>query len=289
MLMTLLAGASLFLMQGGRDTSFTVPKGTRLELNTHAGEITVRTWNRDAIQVGADHSDRDRFGLEISGGVARIRTISRRMVHMSTDYRLTVPAWMDLELSTVNGDIAVDGSQARVNVTSIEGNVRVRGGKEFVSVHSVEGEVDISQVTGRLEVNAVDGNITITDLTGAIFAEAIDGDIIMERIRSEDVDAATVDGNITYRGTVAANGRYRFGSHDGDIDLEVPEPLDAVLSISTYSGAFQACGYSVVAVTEGERQKRRFRFSLGTGSARIDMESFDGTMTLRKPGCSAGQ
>ena len=32
--------------------------------------------------------------------------------------------------------------------------------------------------------------------------------------------------------------------------------------------------------------RKRFRFTLGTGSARIDMESFDGTMYLRKPGCS---
>ena len=142
----------------------------------------------------------------------------------SLDYRLSVPAWMDLELSTLDGDITVEGSEGRVNATSVEGNIRVRGGREFVSVHSTEGEVDISQVTGRLEVNSIEGDVTITDVDGAILVEAVDGGISMERIKSSDVEANTVDGDISYRGTIVANGRYRFGSHDGDVTLEVARP-----------------------------------------------------------------
>ena len=194
--------------------------------------------------------------------------------------------WMDLELGTVEGDITVEGTQGQVNVTSVEGNVRIRGGKGFVGVHTVEGEIDVSDVSGRLEVNSVDGNLSLTDINGDIYAESVDGDITMERIRSAEVEANTVDGDIYYAGSIVANGRYGLDSHDGDITLEVPEPLSASLSVSTFSGSFEACGYAVTMNSSGEPSKRRFRFTLGTGSARVDLESFDGTIRLSKPGCS---
>src|ERR1700752_1630708 len=36
-----------------------VTKGTRLVLNNNAGEVVVRSWDRDAVKVEATHSDRE--------------------------------------------------------------------------------------------------------------------------------------------------------------------------------------------------------------------------------------
>jgi DUF4097 and DUF4098 domain-containing protein YvlB len=291
MMLTLVVGAAALLapMQLPQDTTVTVPQGTRLELDAHSGSISVRTWNRSAIQVSADlGSDRYRIGVEVEGGVARIRREARRGVShpdLLTDYRLTVPVWMDLELSSVEGDITVDNSQGRLNLSTVEGGVRVRGGRDFVSIHSVEGDVVIDGTRGRLEANSVDGEILISNTEGEIFAETVDGDITMESITSSDVEANTVDGNISYRGRVVGQGRYRLGSHDGDITLEVPE-LNGVVSVSTFEGEFSSCGYPATVTGSGERSnKRRFRFTVGSGGAQVDLESFDGNIYLVKTGC----
>jgi len=289
MMLTLVVGAAALLapMQE-QDTTVTVPQGTRLELDAHSGSIAVRTWNRNAIQVSADvGSDRYRIGVEVEGGVARIRRVARRgMSHpdFATDYRLTVPVWMELELSSIEGDITVDNSEGRLSINSVEGGVSVRGGREFISVHSVEGDVTVEGARGRVEANTVDGGIMISNTDGEIFAETVDGDITMETVSSGDVEANTVDGNISYRGRIVPQGRYRLGSHDGDITLEVPE-LSAVVSVSTFEGEFSSCGYPATMSNSGGSNKKRFRFTVGSGGGRVDLESFDGNIYLIKTGC----
>ena len=288
-MLTLIVGAAALLAPVQQDTTVTVPQGTRLELDAHSGSIAVRTWNRNAIQVSADlGSERYRIGVEVEGGVARIRRVaSRGRSHpdFATDYRLTVPVWMDLELSSIEGDITVDNSQGKLSINSVEGGVSVRGGRDFISVHSVEGDVTVEGARGRLEANTVDGGIMISNTDGEIFAETVDGDITMDAVSSSDVEANTVDGNISYRGRVTPQGRYRLGSHDGDITLEGPE-LSAVVSISTFEGEFSTCGYPATMTRSGESSnKKRFRFTVGSGGGRVDLESFDGNIYLIKTGC----
>jgi hypothetical protein len=288
-MLTLVVGAAALLAPMQQDTTVPVSQGTRLELDAHSGSISVRTWNRNAIQVSADPgSERYRLTVEVAGGVARIGRSSRRGYSHSdddTDYRLTVPVWMDLELSSIEGDITVDNSQGKLSINSVEGGVSVRGGRDFISLHSVEGEVTVDGARGRVEANTVDGGIMISNTDGEIFAETVDGDITMESVSSSDVEANTVDGNVSFRGRVAPDGRYRLGSHDGDITLEVPE-LNAVISVSTFEGEFSSCGYPATVTRSAEQNsKKRFRFTVGNGSGRVDLESFDGNIYLVKTGC----
>lgn len=284
MILAFAVGAVL-LTSPQQDTTVAVSPGTRLQLSAQSGQIVVRTWNRNAIQVSTGLSDDERLVVDVSGGVAEIRQRSRHGYDESVDYRLTVPTWMELELSSVEGDITVEGTQAKLNLTTVEGNVTVRGGREFVSVNAVEGEVNVDGAIARVELNSVDGGITVTHVRGEIMAVSVDGDITMDDIQSTDVDANTVDGNILYRGNIDRAGRYRLDSHDGDITLEAPE-INATLSVSTFEGEFETCGYTVTISGRTERgSKKRFRATIGSGGAQIDLESFDGNIYLVKPGC----
>ncbi len=274
-----LAIAALILAPVQQDTTITVARGTRLEMNNRSGQIVVRTWSRNAVQVSAELSDNDRLQIDQGGGVLRVRNQPWRG-NDNADFRLTVPAWMELDLQTTEGDITVQGSEARVDLRSVEGNVSVQGGRDFVSVHSVEGEITVAGAQARVEVNTVDGGIGLTDVKGDISASAVDGDITLDGISSGEVEATTVDGDILYRGNIATSGRYRFDSHSGDVTLEVADPLNATLSISTFDGDFQSDWPVVLTGTHG--MKKRFSFTIGNGSARIDMQSFDGDMRLRK-------
>lgn len=286
MFVLLAVGAAALLSPIQQDTTVPVSPGTRLELSTRSGQIMVRTWSRNAIQVSADIGSRSHLEVDVGGGVAHISQSSGHGDDDDqTDYRLTVPAWMDLDLSTIeDGDITIEGTQGRVTASSVEGNVTVRGGKDFVSVHTVEGDVTVDGVVGRLEVNSVDGGITLTDIRGDIMAETVDGDITMDHVQSADVEANTVDGNILYRGPIDRQGRYRLGSHDGDITIEA-SVVNAEFSIDTYEGEFIPCGFEVTLGNAGDHAKKRMRFTVGSGGARIDLESFDGNIYLTKPGC----
>jgi hypothetical protein len=85
---------------------------------------------------------------------------------------------------------------------------------------------------------------------------------------------------MVYDGTIRPGGRYRLATHNGDVTIGIPAGTDARVSVSTFQGDFE----SDFPVTLTERRGKRFEFTLGKGSAAIDLESFQGTIRLSRPG-----
>ncbi len=262
------------------DTSFAVRQGQRLELSDFGGDVTIKAWRQNSIRVKASHSSHDRVSVSMDGSTVTISASSRHGP-ATIDYELTVPTWMPLSISgTPSAEVSIEGTEAEVTVETVEGAVHVVGGSGNVSLRSVEGEVSIEGARGHIELNSVDGAITVKDCSGDISAETVDGEITMSGIESSDVDASTVDGSVEYDGTIRDNGRYHFESHDGDVSVSVPERANVTVSVATFSGDFDAC----FPLQLKDKTKHRFTFTLGTGSARLELESFDGDIKLCRPG-----
>ena len=263
------------------DTTFTVKPGTRLELNNFAGSITVRTWTKNAVRVEADHSSRARVEVEQSGPTLGIKIVHWRGIPVTVDYELTVPRWMALELGGVNTDISVENTDGEINVQSVQGEITVTGGTKLVTANSVEGEVRVSHASGKVECNSVNSSVHVEATNGQVLASSVNGEIVLKGIDSDDVEAGTVSGEVTYDGVIKEGGSYRFSSHNGDISIAVPDRANATVSVATYSGEFTSA--FPVRLDETRRGKR-FNFTLGNGSARIELESFQGEIRLRRPG-----
>lgn len=279
MLSLLVAVASLALAQD-TDTTFAVRQGQRLEVSDFGGEVIIKVWRQNSVRVRARHSSRERVLISTDGATVSINGSSRHGPAM-VDYQILAPAWMPLSVSgTPSAAVTIEGTDAEVTVETVEGSVRVVGGRGNISLHSVEGEVSLEGASGHIELNSVDGSIELKESSGDILAETVDGAITLLDIESADVDASTVDGSIEYDGTVKDGGRYRFQSHDGDVTVSVPERANVTVSVATFSGSFD----SSFPVTLKDKTRHRFNFTLGSGSARLELESFDGSIRLRRPG-----
>jgi hypothetical protein len=277
------AGLLLVLAQGWQtDTTVAVERGTRLEISRLGGDVTVETWERNAVRVRGEHGSTEYIEVRTAGGAVTVAARGRRggRGHI-VDYALTVPTWMDLNLTGTYGDITVNGAGARVVAETVEGDVLVTGGRGLVSLKSIEGDIDLEGASGEINLYAVDGAIRARNLDGRVTAETVDGDIVLSSVQSSDVTATTVDGDVEYDGALRDDGRYRFITHDGDLVVSVPERVNATVSVATFSGTFE----SDFPVTLREaRRGRRFSFVLGSGSARVELESFEGTIRLlRRP------
>ena len=110
--------------------------------------------------------------------------------------------------------------------------------------------------------------------------ETVNGDVQLQKVQSDNVEANTVNGDVVYDGTIRPNGRYRLVTHNGDITVTIAEGTSAVVSVSTFQGEFE----SAFPVTLTGRRGKQFDFTLGSGSARIELESFAGTIRLERPG-----
>jgi hypothetical protein len=280
MLVTLVTAAGLALAQQ-TDTTFAVQQGARLKVDNFGGEIVVRTAGEARVRVQAEHSSRTTVGITVGPTLVSIKTQGRRGPPQLVTLRLTVPTWMALNLSGVYTDISLEGIQAAVSAETVEGDVTLRGGSGAVTLQSVEGDVTVTGARGRVDVHTVDGTIRIDDAVADIMAETVDGDILLRAINAASVDASTVDGDIVYDGAIRDDGRYSLATHDGDLTVAIPERTNATVDIQTFGGSIDVS--FPVEVTE-TRRDRRFSVILGRGTARIELQSFDGDIRLVRPG-----
>ncbi|HXG45483.1 MAG TPA: DUF4097 family beta strand repeat-containing protein [Gemmatimonadales bacterium] len=261
------------------DTTLAVGPGSRLELSHFQGEIRVTAWERGALRVRVRGGDEAGLDVTVSGNRVSVR-LRNRYGPPEGDLALQVPADMGLRISGRSGNIAIAGTRADVTVETVEGSISLQGGRGTISLSSVEGSIELADASGRMDIHAVDGDVTGRRLAGDLKVESVDGEVTLREIESANAEVNTVDGDIQYEGPLKAGGRYRLSSHDGDVTLVTPA-LDATVTLSTFSGGFESD--FPVTVTRAELGKR-MTFTQGSGSARVELESFDGDVRIRQAG-----
>ncbi|MDQ3427769.1 MAG: DUF4097 family beta strand repeat-containing protein [Gemmatimonadota bacterium] len=280
MLPVLASGLLAIMALVQTDTTVAVERGQRLQVSAHTGEIVVKTWARNAVRVQAASSDRGRVAVITSATAVRVRTEGRHGP-ASLELHITAPTWMAVDLSGVYTDISVAGAGGAVAVETVQGDVDVEGGVGLVSLRSVQGSVTLRRATGRIEVHSVNEGVEVFGSSGEIEAETVNGDITLNGVAASSLTATTVNGDVEYDGPIRTGGRYSLSSHNGDLTLTVAPETSASVSVSTFNGEFE----SEFPVTLKETGKgKRFSFTIGAGSAQVTLESFQGTISLIRPG-----
>jgi hypothetical protein len=207
--------------QQSRETttvSFSDPSrpGT-LKLNVIVGRVTVRGTNRKDVSIewqprGAPRGGRGRPDPAAAAGLKRVTSNSggftleqeanTNTIEISappfnrTDYEIQVPSRTNLEVSSVNDAIVVEG------------------------------------IEGELVINGVNGPVTLTNVTGSVVANTVHGKLVavMTRVTDQKAMAFTSfhgDVDVTLPSSIKAN--LKLQSNQGDVftnfDLDVkPAP-----------------------------------------------------------------
>src|SRR6266487_755604 len=263
-MLTTLAAALLISMappplQGETDTTIAVPAGASLSVNNFGGSIVVHAWTQNRVKVHAEHGSRGSIEASLAGSTLTLRAGSRHGAPSVVDFDITVPQDMALTLSGTYTEIEVDGVRGAINAETVDGSIDVTGGSGIITLHSVQGSVTLADATGRVEVNSINESVELSNVSGQIKAETTNGNMTLMGIKSSSVEATTINGDVEYDGTITDGGTYSLSSHNGDITVSFPLPF------------------------RGTREKHRYTFKLGSGSARMEAESFQGDINLRRP------
>jgi hypothetical protein len=268
---------------GDFDQRIAVSRGTRLDARFYGGEVAVRGWNRDAVRVRATLFSTDAIDIAVAGDVVTVRTRALGGRPHPIDVAIDVPAWMPVRVAGPYVDISVRGTQADVAAETVRGDVRVNGGAGTITLKSIEGDVILEGGQGRADVRAANNDVRITGLKGDLFAETVNGTVTLKNLQATSVNVTTIAGDIAWDGDVPDRGRYRLATHNGDIDLTLPEHDNATLSLRPFEGRLR----STMAVNvPGGTGRNPVSLVLGNGAARLDVETFQGTISLRPAGGS---
>lgn len=264
------------------DTLVSVPADGRLELHNVNGRVTIDTWDRGQVRIRARLDRPTPIRIERRGVALVVQSERQMMVQTKIDYEVTVPATLDLAIHGMRTPVSIRGTQGAVEVHTVNGPIEVRGGRDRIQLHAVNGPVTVVGARGRVEVNGVNQDVTVTNVSGdGVAVNAVNGEVTLTDLDVRTVEATTVNGRIRFAGAIRPDGAYTLGAHNGGIVFEVPEGTSARVQVTTHQGTLHTL--FPVTLDEGEHGKR-FEFTLGSGRARIELTSFNGTIELRRPG-----
>jgi putative adhesin len=265
-------------------TDQTVPtaRGTRLVIDNRAGEIVVHAWEKDALRVQARHNTRVKINLRTNAGAINIDSESNGSLG-SIDYDISAPSWMPIKVEGQYNYVGIDGIQGDISVETVRGDVVLKDVASAIA-KTIEGEIQVDGGRGKLSLSSVNDNIKVTGARGELIAETTNGDLTLARMESSSVEVTTVNGDVTYEGTLADRGHYSFTNHNGDIELTIPETANVTFNVRTYNGEFSASLPVKGPDPSQVRKGRRAAYTLGNGSAEVELESFGGDIKLRRAG-----
>jgi hypothetical protein len=269
----LLAGASV----SPGDTLLDVREGDRLVISDFRGTVVVDSWAGTQLRARAGTKESRGFVVSRSGSELKLSLEDGTHRGRREELWLTLPRWMDLELS---------GRELEVDVTGLDGDVEVwnlRGDLVFAEMggsleaRSVEGSIEARSLTGSARLRTGDDEIRVSSSTASLDLETVDGDIEMEGVRTSRISAESTDGEIVFSGSLLQGGNYGFFSHGGEISLHILPPASFRAAILSYGGRFES-EFPVRAA--GFRSGESLEFTVGSGSARIVVETFSGPVRL---------
>jgi hypothetical protein len=97
------------------------------------------------------------------------------------------------------------------------------------------------------------------------------------------MEISTVNGDVTFNGTMRDGGAYRLTTHGGDLRVGLGGAPNATVFVRTFQGDFTAD--FPIQLPEGQSARegsKRFNFTLGSGSARIELQSFNGDIVVAR-------
>ena len=259
----LAASIAAFSLPPGSDTTLVVPRGLNLDVANFSGEVLIDAWKKSSLRIRTDHYEQDKVLVTPLDKGLLIKAYSKHQEERGAVIRLTVPEWMNLDISGIHTDVVIAGTEGQVEVETVHGDVLVKGGRR------------------KIKLATVNEDICLSDAVGTIAAETVNGDAYLWRIDSDSVNVSTVNGVIAYEGTVRDKGVYHLTTHNGDISMGIPENASAAVAISTFSGDFES---SFPITLTDKRAGTRFQFCVKTCSARVELESFQGTIQIYKSG-----
>lgn len=259
---------------------FTVSGPPNLTLETFAGAIEVRSWDRPEIEIEVESRAMDRSLLdEIK--VAAAQEGDGVTLTVTGPARYTGGVTVGINISP----------RARLRV------VMPRQGT--LSAHSRDGSITAEDLDGTLVLRSGDGAIRGRRLSGDVHVRTTDGSIRLERIDGR-LDLETGDGSIEFDGTLTAlRARTRDGSvratigdgsrldddwevatGDGSVVLRLPDAIDAELDVSTGDGRVRSSHPGLR--LEDETGRGAVRSTLGQGGRTLTVRSGDGSIRIER-------
>lgn len=268
-------------------------RGT-VEVSNVRGLIKIIGWERNAVAVTGSLGADTRLVFEGSGSrtLVRAERISKGGTGWlnwggagpseDTVLMVHVPFTASIELEAVSADVNVSGIKDgdRIKLDSVSGDVDVQATTGRLDITTVSGDVDFTGRVERVEAESVSGDLTLRGIEGELSIDTVSGEAKITNSRLRQIDGGSVSGDIEFDVELLGSADVDIETMSGELTLTFPASLSATVNAETFSGSLHAD--FPVKITDESGPGSQMHGKLGNGDARIDLESFSGDIRLRK-------
>jgi hypothetical protein len=253
---------------------------TELDVVANLGRVSIEAWARPEVEIEAKHSAQ--VDVEIkSGPTVEVREHRTPRASLErVDYVMRVPPAIRIRLWShsaavtirgVHGDVEIHGQLGHIDVSDA-GNARL---------NTTTGDITLKGARGAAWLESTAGRITANGLRGNVVAETVGGTITLTDLTGEKVEVTTTGADIQIDGAPRPGGVYDIASQAGAVSVRLPAAIGARISYGTVRGRFHT---NVPQDAAHRAEDGRTTLPVGDGSARIDIITFSGDITvLRQP------
>lgn len=263
--------------------------------------VLVRGWDRNEVHASVDGGESVeliRFGGDERTPAAKIEVLissgdprhGRRAgtCHSTGDIRLEVPRGAVLDIRTNQGDVDA-ADVARVRIQSMKGSVMLRNITRSIDATSFNGDVSVEKSKGSINLSSISGDVDVRDVEqsdggDALSAKSVNQDVSLADCKFGRVDASSVTGDVVWTGGLASGGRYQFATTNGDIMLVMP--ANSSFRVSAQAAMRGSISTDFTLRSQGETSFDKIAQAVtgvyGTGSAQLEVTTFNGSIRLRK-------
>jgi DUF4097 and DUF4098 domain-containing protein YvlB len=298
--------------------SFEVREGYRLRLKHGDGDVTVKPWDRDQLDVTVRYraeqrsfgwDDKGEFNVEFheDDGVIEIIGHERRSKFLGVSFYRTIeygytiraPRYLELDINGDDGNVDIEGWRSEIECSLDDGNVRlIDVGAPHTRIEIEDGNIDIDRHNGALDIFGDDGDVTITDSaipscrievedgdveisdgTGDCDIRTDDGDVDLRRFGGGIVEILSGDGDIDVDMTASGEIDMELTTDDGNITLELDPRTSAAFTIDVDDGSFRL---DVPSASDVKKGRRWISGTIGSGGGRIKIKTNDGRIVVKE-------
>jgi DUF4097 and DUF4098 domain-containing protein YvlB len=247
---------------------------------TRDGAIEIRSWDRPEVLVVIEKrafskeaaaamtvsSSQDGNHVTIDASTPRGDGLSGLFWGGLGSAKLivSVPAASDVQATTGDGSVELDGVNGTISLRSGDGSINARNAGGTLAARSGDGSITLNGIKGAVDANTGDGSIAVTGVLTGLRARSGDGSV-----------AVHAQGG----STTAAD--WDLSSGDGSITIDVPDDFGAELEARTGDGRVHLDGVTLSNVS-GEIARNRANGRLGAGGHAMRVRTGDGSISIRR-------
>lgn len=267
-------------------------------------ELPLRIESGQTLKVESHRGD-----VHISGGSAESRLVAKAMIRgrsreelkekrarwtpvielfeggasvkpspnvVEEDLEIEVPEGVQVEVISEAGDVSIKYTKGSARCAARSGDVEVVEAQGTVHIESQAGDVRIEKLVGSAEVENKVGDVWLREVSGVVRVRSATGDVRARDISGSVISVETVDGDVDLDICEPLLGTLNVRTVSGDVLVDLAGGSHCRVALSSINGLVRC----TVPLEEAHHSEDRITGKIGTGEGTIDMSAVNGNVIL---------